>query len=587
MSDVNKIVLVPPSIHLKHYWKEKNNADSQSTPTTTPTSTQVNVPEKKRASLTQQLVRTLSWNWGKKESETHKALDKFDHLHQWTPDKLLKNHYRDGFNALWVQYLPEEDDEDEDNNLYDLDHKSRKLIHDLYASRKNNQEVYLKKNTQPLFFMKVIKKEIAFNDQYEISHAIWNIDRILDENEWEFISNLASESLEYITKIGYTKRIKELLEIVELDIQYRNQYNLEANTTEKIVPKSNSPSLLKNQELNSTSPSNSSGSTGYSIINIFSNYLKNYCFNFSKTLTSRIEALRKSLIITNEIDLEFMKARVNALHQKLLQNILEELDLCYSNSSIFHEYEILNEEDESKCLEYISFATRSLVEYELNKKIFSGKWELKYKDGDKGFYNICNKCKDFSLEQLGLDSQNRSQFECALEEPIALFKELDTLDVSYQKLVQLKLCVDSIMRSIEQHQINLSKSKKDVEMEPITSDQLIPLLEWVIIHSFPEKMERNLQYIDIMKPEEFEMSDMGYAFVSFYAAVEYIKEISKQITVQNVTEMKEQVKKILPIKKKITLPSTRRPITIDPHLSEKRKNTSIGGFLEDLLSDSD
>uniref|UniRef100_A0A7S1KSB1 VPS9 domain-containing protein n=1 Tax=Percolomonas cosmopolitus TaxID=63605 RepID=A0A7S1KSB1_9EUKA len=541
--------------------------------------------------------------------------ERFNKLHQWTPDQLLRHHYRDEENSLWVKWYHDDLDEDEDDNPQN-DNLQQILSQ---ASHKHpNVELYLKQNSPSHFFVLVYKKQVAYNDECEISHEVWSIDRILDEEEWLNVNMRLKEWKEGCkggSNTSQTERgakIGALLKLVQQENNFRNQYAPSANSAQNASKKRASliGSLGQSAQL-----------AQFSSLKAFKSYLEVYHPTHFKSISNKISSFNQNFIILRGADLGFIARKVDAFHQRFQQDTLREMRLTSTDSSTDHDmngmlYEDEEDEEYVSMENYLNCLTRSMIESDMYDKIFNGVWKTHFEDANKRFFNVCQKLRHYNLTQLGLEDDDLELFTCDQNEAVNLFRRIDSCHSSYDKLMCVKMCTDCVSWTVENHQASVYQQRKMLRkkipssIEPLTSDQLIPIFTQIILLACPNMMESNLSYMDMLKSESFAIAELGYALVTLSASVEHAKRLAEEMDQKAQEDDKKALRQMHNVsqngqectpreQRRKSRPSFRTDSTLlnqppsDFSIQENRRSSmhlakgTRGNFIDNLLSDDD
>lgn len=149
----------------------------------------------------------------------------------------------------------------------------------------------------------------------------------------------------------------------------------------------------------------------------------------------------------------------------------------------------------------------------VHKKIFTGLCELNTKEDSK-LMAMMKKIQDISMVDLGV----REELVCDMDDAIIKFNGLNAAITPVQKLAVLQETTRLITKAIDKMMTSKSKYQGDV----LTADDIIPMLSYIIIQTYPRSMRfyANAQYMRHFLPTH--APHLEVHITSFQGALAYI-----------------------------------------------------------------
>lgn len=185
---------------------------------------------------------------------------------------------------------------------------------------------------------------------------------------------------------------------------------------------------------------------------------------------------------------------------------------CISTTPPFH--------SDARLLASLGFAIECYINESVYPKIFPVICE-KFSKADELVLTRCAELASVDNRQLSIDNK----FDCDLSGAVLSLKKLDSLFTPLEKLLCIKATLDHISEGINNYteQMNIFR-KNSCQSVCITSDDLIPILAKVIIHSKSRHLESNIYYMDVFNWNfaSKDKDNLSYCLVTLKAAVLYM-----------------------------------------------------------------
>jgi hypothetical protein len=163
----------------------------------------------------------------------------------------------------------------------------------------------------------------------------------------------------------------------------------------------------------------------------------------------------------------------------------------------------------------------SLLLVGIFKKIFTF-YEKLYRKDDLIFSYSLSKLTNITWEDLGVPKS----FQKDQSRAIQMISTMNSLHDLYGKLNCIKLAIDLIMEDLDKTPQNMFQEK---EKKHVTSDELLPIMTWCLIHSVGSDFISNLHFMTDFLIPDISSSEIGYALVTFEAAIETVKREAEKI----------------------------------------------------------
>eukprot|EP01117_Protostelium_nocturnum_P012068 TRINITY_DN4419_c0_g3_i2.p1 TRINITY_DN4419_c0_g3~~TRINITY_DN4419_c0_g3_i2.p1 ORF type:complete len:497 (+),score=60.87 TRINITY_DN4419_c0_g3_i2:245-1735(+) len=175
------------------------------------------------------------------------------------------------------------------------------------------------------------------------------------------------------------------------------------------------------------------------------------------------------------------------------------------------EYRALYNEDNPKLSE-LEQIVESYVVGKMHERLFTGLQAI-YQEEDTDHNTIIDQLQHVSQQDLGA----RPELCCRTPEAISQLREINTFTTPFEKLFCLHAVIGFITESVKKHFEQNSTS------DSIATDDLIPLILFVIVKSKVKNLISNLVYLETYIFCNISNHTLGFTLTTFKAAVEHLK----------------------------------------------------------------
>jgi len=163
----------------------------------------------------------------------------------------------------------------------------------------------------------------------------------------------------------------------------------------------------------------------------------------------------------------------------------------------------------------LSQMVESYVIGALHDNLFGGLRTINVAEDESLYARILQIQSTATLQSLGV----RKELECEMPEAINELTCMNTYITPLEKLLCIQHVNDFITKAVERN-LSSADSSKDLA---ITTDDLIPLMLYVIIRAAPQYLHSNLAYMHYFTYSNISTTSLGFTLVTFRAAVEYVQ----------------------------------------------------------------
>jgi len=182
--------------------------------------------------------------------------------------------------------------------------------------------------------------------------------------------------------------------------------------------------------------------------------------------------------------------------------------------------------------------------------------------------NYLDKLMKFSYQVSQTELGIRSEFQFEYEEASRLLSTLNAYTTAAEKMM---LLYDANMAIIKEISLR-STNKKNQEL--ITTDDLLPIIVFIICNSNVPDFKSNINFMEQFTPQSISTTHLGYTLASFHAATEYMwKDQKFKEIVDNHAPKSELIRRnsnSMPI----SLPQRSNSITSGSTISTPKKTPS-------------
>lgn len=172
-------------------------------------------------------------------------------------------------------------------------------------------------------------------------------------------------------------------------------------------------------------------------------------------------------------------------------------------------------------------------------------WVREHTQDDQKMYAYQITLSNLTLDDFAVPKS----FQCSQDSAIYVLRTIDDCRSAFEKMKCLKTTSDLIMKTVNKHQEESNTGKQEV----FTSDELLPILTYVICQSKLSHLSSNLAYMTEFSIDEMMSTEYGYAMTTFEVALEYMKKRAIDLGVAEVdipppvVEEKKRMSLALPI----------------------------------------
>jgi hypothetical protein len=197
-----------------------------------------------------------------------------------------------------------------------------------------------------------------------------------------------------------------------------------------------------------------------------------------------------------------------------------------------------------RVMETVHTGMHSYVMHRVYEKTFSH-WREVFEEKDEESEKVLRKCSSFSMDDL----QIPKDMQCPLPPEIQTLCGLNQLTTIYEKLLCVRDVANSIIQSVQGHRLSQKRSMSfhrakspvnmsstggreeevDLEIDPLTTDDLIPLMAFALTRSIPKNLISNMEFMLSFQIPEMSATELGFNLVTLHAAVEYLRREAQTI----------------------------------------------------------
>eukprot|EP01028_Stygiella_incarcerata_P005627 TRINITY_DN2355_c0_g1_i1.p1 TRINITY_DN2355_c0_g1~~TRINITY_DN2355_c0_g1_i1.p1 ORF type:complete len:562 (+),score=167.78 TRINITY_DN2355_c0_g1_i1:98-1783(+) len=215
-----------------------------------------------------------------------------------------------------------------------------------------------------------------------------------------------------------------------------------------------------------------------------------------------------------------------------------------------------------RVMETVHTGIHSYVMHRVYEKTFSH-WREVFEDEDEESDKVLRKCSSFSMDDL----QIPKDMQCPLPPKVQTLCGLNQLTTIYEKLLCVRDVANSIIQAVQGHRLDQKRSMSfqrakspvdmstsgvtagngggvsspissptgrgeedaDLEIDPLTTDDLIPLMAFALTRSIPKNLISNMEFMLSFQIPEMSATELGFNLVTLHAAVEYLRREAETI----------------------------------------------------------
>eukprot|EP00762_Andalucia_godoyi_P001865 ANDGO_06080.mRNA.1 vacuolar sorting protein 9 (vps9) domain containing protein len=242
---------------------------------------------------------------------------------------------------------------------------------------------------------------------------------------------------------------------------------------------------------------------------------------FYTELENEIAMLRDSYVLV-ESHHEDLRSRVLDLYEEFCELALEASPE-------------LNEHVKSQPFvgEMVRHAVHCWIVDEIYPKVISHLHQV-FKEQDQKYAQWFDDLKFLRLSNFDMPSKFH-----AFSLPPSIVDELQNIDSKttvYEKVLCLRNCTRELSMAVHlfqkfrKYDDGLSGENQKDGIEPLTTEDLIPLLSFAIVTAQLPHAQSTVEFLQLLQLPEFSVSELGFYVVSFRAALEFVKSVRDKKT---------------------------------------------------------
>eukprot|EP01129_Flabellula_baltica_P009530 TRINITY_DN3904_c0_g1_i2.p1 TRINITY_DN3904_c0_g1~~TRINITY_DN3904_c0_g1_i2.p1 ORF type:complete len:369 (+),score=62.74 TRINITY_DN3904_c0_g1_i2:360-1466(+) len=138
-----------------------------------------------------------------------------------------------------------------------------------------------------------------------------------------------------------------------------------------------------------------------------------------------------------------------------------------------------------------------------------------FEDEDRKFLKMCRKHRSTPFVEFQMDERFNGNFD----EPIQKLNQLETNQSPMEMMHCFQVVINSLLVSVEN---NLKANGYRIEEEAVTTDELIPLIAYLLTRSTLKYLPSTLFYIENFVFSNISTTELGFHLINLKAALDFI-----------------------------------------------------------------